>query len=691
MSKQLYILFFFLLFISASNGCQKDKVDELIRDLESEHKDVRVKAITELSKIDEPRVINSLIEALKNDDSDIRKSAANTLAGFKDYRSVNPLIEALNDQDNNVRRSAAHALGQIRDSRAVKPLIAALKDTKPDVRSSAAIALGEIQDEQAVKPLIAGLYDDDENVRKSVAIALQKINNPMAIGLLIEALKRSSWNRSDVVKALQMITGKTFDDNPERWQHWYERTIDYVYSGRELERSSYDWITSYYGPDYFFADRRTLAVDFVAGARALAVDLEGNVYVTGGCRSKTHNNDFCTIKYNSEGVEQWVTRYSSGAERSFDEPTAITTDASGNVYVTGISWNYGKDKSDAYVTIKYDNAGIEKWAVRYETKAFLLHHEETGSIVVDHAGNVYVRAKNKIGSRSSACIIIKYSNAGLKQWEVHYKRSKDSIDEAASIAVDKSGNVYMIGTSFATWSSTANTDYGIDYFTIKYSNTGIRQWVAYYNGPGKPYLGEGATDLAVDNRGNVYVTGYSYGSGNDSDYATIKYNFQGKEQWVVRYNGPKDLDDFAYSIKLDDNGNVYVTGGYDGSSGVGGISVSYYGEGYATIKYDNNGVLQWIRNYKPERQRDYCRATDLALDNKSNVYVTGICIFYPPPWGYFRHEVYNVTFKYNSDGAYLWELGSESPITSRKPGGKPTISIVTDIFGNAHLIGNLAN
>ncbi|MBK6772393.1 MAG: SBBP repeat-containing protein [Ignavibacteria bacterium] len=74
-----------------------------------------------------------------------------------------------------------------------------------------------------------------------------------------------------------------------------------------------------------------------------------------------------------------------------------------------------------------------------------------------------------------------------------------------------------------------------------------------------------ATSLAVDGSGNVYVTGYSTGSGQRFDYATIKYNSSGVQQWVARYNGPGNSIDYANSLAVDGSGNVYVTGISDGS------------------------------------------------------------------------------------------------------------------------------
>ena len=83
-------------------------------------------------------------------------------------------------------------------------------------------------------------------------------------------------------------------------------------------------------------------------------------------------------------------------------------------------------------------------------------------------------------------------------------------------------------------------------------------WVRTYNGPGN--LADSATALAIDDFGNVYVTGSSYGGGTSTDYSTIKYYPDGDTAWVRRYNGPNDSTEVATALTIDDSGNIYITG-----------------------------------------------------------------------------------------------------------------------------------
>jgi hypothetical protein len=130
------------------------------------------------------------------------------------------------------------------------------------------------------------------------------------------------------------------------------------------------------------------------------------------------------------------------------------------------------------------------------------------------------------------------------------------------MALSNVGNIYVTGSG------------GGDYTTLKYNNAGIEQWVATYDGPGNS--SDEAFDITVDGRENVYVTGMSVALETHSDYATIKYNSAGTEEWIMRYNGIGNSGDIACAITVDSKGSVYVTGS---SSGLGTE------EDYTTIKY----------------------------------------------------------------------------------------------------------
>jgi len=253
----------------------------------------------------------------------------------------------------------------------------------------------------------------------------------------------------------------------------------------------------------------------------------------------------------------WVRRY-NGSGDSIDEAFAIAVDGSGNVYVTGES--YGD-----YATIKYYPDGDTAWVRRYNGPGNSTDYAR--AIAVDGSGNVYVTGNSSGSGTSSDYCTIKYKPNGDTAWVRRYNGPGDTTDGARAVAVDGSGNVYVTGGSEGS-----GTDY--DYATIKYYPNGDTAWVRRYNGPGN--WDDFAYAIAVDGSGNVYVTGESEGSGTNYDYATIKYYPDGDTAWVRRYNGPGNSTDYAFAIAVDGSGNVYVTGYSYGS----GTNVDY-----ATIKY----------------------------------------------------------------------------------------------------------
>ena len=96
------------------------------------------------------------------------------------------------------------------------------------------------------------------------------------------------------------------------------------------------------------------------------------------------------------------------------------------------------------------------------------------------------------------------------------------------------------------------------YGTYKIDTNGNYVWGELY--PVSSYGSSGALALALDSANNVYVTGSSTITNTGSDIATLKYDSNGNQLWVQRYNGPGNGNDAGNAIAVDNAGNVYVAG-----------------------------------------------------------------------------------------------------------------------------------
>lgn len=382
-------------------------------------------------------------------------------------------------------------------------------------------------------------------------------------------------------------------------------------------------------------------------AHAIAVDPQGNVYVTGQAGIDGADVDFATIKYNAQGVQLWLATY-NGTGDGNDIPDAIVVDIEGNVYVTGSSIGAGNTDED-YATVKYDPSGNQLWAQRYNGPGNAL--DEPFDIAVDILGNVYVTGRsNRTGGHFEALdfVTIKYDFAGVQQWLIRFNGPGNDWDQANALEVDALGNVYVTGTA----GFDAGTAYH-DYWTFKYDSNGGVVWVARFDGPQSNW--DEAVDLALDGDGNVYVTGLT--SGTSWDYATIKYNNAGIQQWASVFNAPLGgfPPDVPNALALGSDGSVVVTG----SSNLD----------YGTVKYNPGGGQQWQMRHGTGGANDI--ANGIAVDAAGGVYVTG------------TSADNFVTIKYSSGGAQQWL----QTYSGSGPGEEGAEALAVDALGNVYVTG----
>ncbi|MEM5785516.1 MAG: SBBP repeat-containing protein, partial [Candidatus Aenigmatarchaeota archaeon] len=372
------------------------------------------------------------------------------------------------------------------------------------------------------------------------------------------------------------------------------------------------WSTYYGGSNYEYGN-------------SITTDATGNVFVAGTTLSTNFpvynpgggvyyqgiyggNSDAFILKFSNNGYRFWATYYGGSNE---DYGNSITTDATGNVFVTGKTWSTdfplykpgggvyyqgtSGGYSDAFI-LKFSNNGYRFWATYYGGSG-----DDGGNSITttDGSGNVFVTGttastnfpvynpgggvyyQGTIGGYYDA-FILKFSNTGIRLWSTYYGGNDG--DYGISIATDGSGNVFVTGYSWSTNFPVYNPGGGVYYqgtsgggyfygdaFILKFSNTGIRLWSTYYGGSDE----DRGNSITTDGSGNVFVTGetmstnfpvynpgggvyYQGTRGGYSDAFILKFSNTGIRLWSTYYGG--NNSDKGYSITTDGSGNVFVTG-----------------------------------------------------------------------------------------------------------------------------------
>ena len=375
---------------------------------------------------------------------------------------------------------------------------------------------------------------------------------------------------------------------------------------------------------------------------------------------------------------------------SDDRGLGIAVDESGNVYVTGGSatvWGSPirafTSSYDAFVA-KLDTSGTLLW------NTFLggSQYDVGNGIAVDGSGNVYVTGQSATawGSPIRAftsgyddAFVAKLDTSGTLLWNTFLGGSRN--DYGYGIAVDGSGNAYITGVSEAAWGSPIK-EYGAepDTFVAKLDTNGTLLW--------NTFLGGWGWDVAVDGSGNAYVIGYStdtWGSpiraySADRDAFVAKLDASGTLLWNTFLGG--SAYDRGYGIAVDGSGNAYVTGE---SWATWGLPIKEYTSSYSSAidafvaKLDTNGALLWNTFLGGWGDDD---GRDIAVDGSGNAYVIGDSFgTWGSPIRVYTSDQDAFVAKLNASGTLLWNtfLGGS--------GADQGFGIAVDGSGSAYVMG----
>ena len=271
--------------------------------------------------------------------------------------------------------------------------------------------------------------------------------------------------------------------------------------------------------------------------QAIALDTTGNIFLIGN--SQTATGSPFILKYNAQGDLLWTAGSTINGSGFF----AGFVDKPGNIYVTGYckdSNNYSRD----YLTIKFNNAGIQQWAKRYNGPGD--KYDIAVSVKADDEGYCYIVGSVAIEGHAGTSGTIKYAPNGDTVWTRLY--SRDTMDRYGGEYLEKDGegNVYVTG-----WGHSL-THFQGEYRTIKYDKYGNLLWIIHDSNGVYPQ------SMAIDRNNNIFITGYNQAY----KFYSVGYNYSGIMIWGLLYP-PEYITSYheGRKVLIDKYNNLYVYGG----------------------------------------------------------------------------------------------------------------------------------
>jgi hypothetical protein len=364
----------------------------------------------------------------------------------------------------------------------------------------------------------------------------------------------------------------------------------------------------------------------------VAVDTHGNVYITGDTHAPIDGqvqngaDDLYLSKYDLNGNRIWTVQ--NGAPPGDTEALAVAVDSGGDVIVAGVTSFplEGQTQSGSFDLFiqKYAMNGALLWTVQDGAP---YGDTEIYGVAVDAGGNIYVVGETDSpldGQTQHAgsfdYFISKYDPHGNRIWTVQDgSPGVDADSFATGVAVDSTGNVYVVGATFGPIDEQPPIG-SQDYFLTKYDSLGHRLWTAENGSTNGLAQADGVT---VDTMSNIVITGNTDGSINGQtqhgtlDLFVIKYNSSGKTLWTVQ-DGATGGSTFASSIASDSSGNVYLTGSvnkpFDGHQQFGNYDLFI-------SKYSSAGQLSW--SLQDGASQGSVQGSSVTMSPDGFIYVTG--------------------------------------------------------------------
>ena len=309
-------------------------------------------------------------------------------------------------------------------------------------------------------------------------------------------------------------------------------------------------------------------------------------------------------------AEPWTRQFGPGMARS------VAVDATGNVYVAGythISAGPGQPwRRDAFLR-KYDRVGTPLWSREFGSMVATAI-DEAASVAVDLEGNIYVAGitlgalRGQASAGDKDAFVRKYDTSGVELWTRQF--GSPEADRALGVAVDEIGNVYVAGTTFGALPGQVGAGPN-DAFLRKYGTGGDEVWTRQFGSPES----DSASGVAVDGEGNVYVAGWTGGALPDQVSAGMEdaflrtYSPEGTVLWTRQFGHP-DSSDGANGLAVDVEGNVYMAG-YTNTADRGDRNAFLR-------KYDPAGGERWSR-----LGEGFNSGFSVVVAEEGNVYVAG--------------------------------------------------------------------